>query len=252
MNKKGTQAITLFSILTVLIAFFIYPITSFAATGNYEKVANYISTWHVKSLAGLHWTDEGIHMIKADNQPAFCIEHGTLLTGGSGFTPLELTIVEKERLSLIAYYGYQVNPTIDYYGVTQNLVWLEFGDELLATNIPNFENRRNEILNQVKNHNIKPTFNNQTINLKVGESVTLEDKNNVLSKYVKQLSNSANLKIEKNGNKLTLTATKDSKESGTIKYSIADSNSVGQSLVYTKPNEQKVATFKLSNVVNSI
>ena len=145
----------------------------------------------------MHWTDEGIHMIKADNQSAFCIEHGTLLTDGSGFTPSELTITEKERLSLIAYYGYQINPTVDNYGITQNLVWLEFGDELLTTNIPNFENRRNEILNQVKNHNTKPTFNNQTINLKVGESVTLEDKNNTVSKYVKQLSNSANLKIEK-------------------------------------------------------
>ncbi|HFF2626188.1 TPA: SpaA isopeptide-forming pilin-related protein [Listeria monocytogenes] len=247
MNKKRTKVITLFSLLTVLIAFFISPITSFAATVNYEKVANYISTWHIQSLGGLHWTDEGIHMIKADNQPAFCIEHGTLLTGGSGFTPSELTIAEKERLSLIAYYGYQINPTVDNYGITQNMIWLEFGDELLTTNIPNFKNRRNEILNQVKNHNIKPTFNNQTINLKVGESVTLEDKNNVLSKYVKQLSNSANLKIEKNSNKLTLTATKDSKESGTIKYGIADSNSVGQSFVYAKPNEQKVATFKLSN-----
>lgn len=247
MNKTKRKVIMLLSLLTVLIAFFISPITTFAATVNYEKVANYISTWHVKSLGGLHWTDDGIHMIKADNQPAFCIEHGTLLTGGSGFTPSELTIAEKERLSLISYYGYQINPTIDNYGITQNLVWLEFGDELLTTTIPNFENRKNEILNQVKNHNIKPTFNNQTINLKVGESVTLEDKNNVLSKYVKQLNNSANLKIEKNGNKLTLTATKDSKESGNIKYSIADSNSVGQSFVYTKPNEQKVATFKLSN-----
>lgn len=72
-------------------------------------------------------------------------------------------------------------------------------------------------------------------------------KNNVLSKYVKQLSNSANLKIEKNGNTLTLTATKDSKESGTIKYGIADTDSVGQSFVYAKPKEQKVATFKLLN-----
>lgn len=202
---------------------------------------------HVKSLGGLHWTDEGIHMIKADNQPAFCIEHGILLTGGSGFTLSELTLAEKERLSLIAYYGYQVKPTIDNYGITQNLVWLELGDELLTTAIPNFDNRKNEIVTQVKNHSIKPIFNNQTINLKVGESITLEGKNNVLSKYVKQLSNSANLKIEKNGNKLTLTATKDSKESGTIKYSIADSNSVGQSFVYAKPNEQKVVTFKLLN-----
>ncbi|EKZ0804216.1 hypothetical protein RVZ17_000899 [Listeria monocytogenes] len=122
MNKKKCQAISLLSILTVMIAFFITPISSFAATVNYEKVADYISTWHVKALGGLHWTDDGIHMIKADNQPAFCIEHGTLLTGGSGITPSELAIAEKERLSLIKYYGYQVNPAIDDYGITQNVV----------------------------------------------------------------------------------------------------------------------------------
>ncbi|OEG13398.1 hypothetical protein BCR22_03940 [Enterococcus plantarum] len=44
-----------------------------------------------------------------------------------------------------------------------------------------------------------------------------------------------------------MTATKDSKESGTINYSIADSNSTRQSFVYAKPNKQKVASFKLSN-----
>ncbi|WP_267188597.1 hypothetical protein [Listeria seeligeri] len=44
MNKTKTKAITLFSLLTFLITFFISKITSFAATVNYEKVATYIST----------------------------------------------------------------------------------------------------------------------------------------------------------------------------------------------------------------
>ncbi|MBM5595667.1 hypothetical protein [Listeria seeligeri] len=72
--------------------------------------------------------------------------------------PSELTIAEKERLSLIAYYGYQINPTITNYRITQNLVWLEFGDELPIDNISNLQNDRDGILNQ--------------------------DKNNILSKYV--------------------------------------------------------------------
>lgn len=72
-------------------------------------------------------------MIKADNQPAFCIDHGTLLNGGSGFNPSELTIPEKEELSLIAYYGYQLNPTIENYGIAQNIIWEISGDELLTT-----------------------------------------------------------------------------------------------------------------------
>jgi hypothetical protein len=90
MNKKKRQAISLVGVFTVMIALFITPITALAATVNYEKIGDYISTWHIASLGGLHWTDNGVHMIKADNQPAFCIEHGVLLDGGSGFEPSEL------------------------------------------------------------------------------------------------------------------------------------------------------------------
>lgn len=49
MNKKKHRAITLLSVLTVMIAFFIAPIMSLAATVNYTKVADYVSTWHIKS-----------------------------------------------------------------------------------------------------------------------------------------------------------------------------------------------------------
>ncbi|MCM2138493.1 hypothetical protein [Vagococcus fluvialis] len=44
-------------------------------------------------------------MKKAEGSTAFCIEHGVSLTGGLGFTPSELTIKEKDRLSLIGYLG---------------------------------------------------------------------------------------------------------------------------------------------------
>lgn len=73
--------------------------------------------------SGLHWTDDGVHMIKADGEPAFCIEHGAILNGSSGFDPSELTIAEKDRLFLIAYYGYKINPKSENYGITQNMIW---------------------------------------------------------------------------------------------------------------------------------
>lgn len=247
MNKKKHRAITLLSVLTVMIAFFIAPIMSLAATVNYTKVADYVSTWHIKSMGGLHWTDDGVHMIKANNEPAFCIEHGVMLNGGSDFTPSEMTSAERERLSLIAYYGYQVNPTVENYVITQSIIWEEYGDELLSTKLPNYGNRKKEILAQVGRHHTKPSFHNQTIELKVGESVTLTDTQNVLSNYGYQLANTANLKVEKNGNTLKLTATKDSKESGILQYGIVPKDQVGQSFVYKKPGEQTVATFKLAN-----
>ncbi|WP_261998499.1 SpaA isopeptide-forming pilin-related protein [Enterococcus faecalis] len=247
MIKKKRQAISLVSVLTVMLVFFITPIMAFAASVNYEKIGDYVSTWHVASLGGLHWTDNGVHMIKADNQPAFCIEHGVLLNGGSGFEPSELNSVEKERLSLISYYGYQISPTMENYGITQNIIWEEFGDILLSTQLPNYANRKNEVLTKVANHKIKPSFANQSITLNVGDSITLTDTNNVISKYGNLLENSANLQIEKNGNTLKLTATASSKETGKLQYSMVPKDQVGQSFIYKKPGEQTVATFKLSN-----
>lgn len=247
MNKKKFQAITLLSFLTVMVAFFITPITSLAATVNYEKVADYNSTWHIKSLNGLHWTDEGIYMIKSDSIPAFCVDHGTLLNGGSGFNPSELTIPEKEKLSLIAYYGYQINPTVENYGITQNMIWETLGDTLLTTAIPNYFSRKAEILKQVAAHKILPSFTGKDVTLNVGDSITLTDTNNVLSNYINQVANTANLTVDKKGNSLKLTATADSKESGILQYTIAKNEDVGQSFVYAKPGEQNVATFKLEN-----
>ena len=91
---QNTKRLCCLVLLTVLIAFFIYLITTFTATVNYEKVASYIPTWNIKSLGGLQWTVDFIHMIKADNLPAFYIEHGTLLSDSSEFTPSELSIAE--------------------------------------------------------------------------------------------------------------------------------------------------------------
>ncbi|EFT95163.1 SpaA isopeptide-forming pilin-related protein [Enterococcus faecalis] len=246
MNRITLKAATIFSLLTIVAAFFV-PTISYAATVNWTKIADYVSTWHIKSMNGLHWTDEGVHMIKADNEPAFCIEHGVLLNGGTGFSPSELNGSERERLSLIAYYGYQIDPTPINYGITQNVIWQEYGDELLSTQLPNYEQKKAEILAKVAKHTAKPSFQDQTVELKVGESITLTDTANVLANYQHLLTNSANLKVEKNGNQLVLTATKDSKETGKLQYGIAGSEHIGQSFVYSKGNEQKVATFRLNN-----
>ncbi|HBI7177698.1 TPA: LPXTG cell wall anchor domain-containing protein [Listeria monocytogenes] len=235
------------ALIVIMASFFATPISALAATVHYEKIADYVSTWYLTNPAGLHWTDDGVHMIKAEGEPAFCIEHGTILNGGSGFDPSELTIAEKDCLSLIAYYGYKTNPTSENYGITQNLIWESFGDQLLSTTLPNYQNRKNEILAKVNAHNTKPSFNNQTITLNVGDTITLDDTNGVLSKYGNLASNSANLQINKSGNKLKLTATASSEETGNLQYNIANANDVGTSFVYNKPNEQKVATFKLSN-----
>jgi hypothetical protein len=67
MNKKKRQAISLVGVFTVMIALFITPITALAATVNYEKIGDYISTWHIASLGGLHWTDKVFGLLRTKN-----------------------------------------------------------------------------------------------------------------------------------------------------------------------------------------
>ena len=247
MNRTLRTAATMFSLMTIVAAFFIGPVMALAATVTNDQVANYSSTWNLSRFGGLHWTDDAVYMKKADGVPAFCIEHGVDLWGGADFTPSELSIAEKDQLSLISYYGYQLDPTVLNYAVTQNIIWEELGDTLLSTTLPNYAAHKNQIMEKVIKHNAKPSFNGQTVELNVGDSISLTDSAGVLSNYQHLIENSANLKVEKNGNTLKLTAQANSKESGKVQYNIAASQHIGQSFVYQKDRQQKVATFKLSN-----
>ncbi|MGY0354244.1 SpaA isopeptide-forming pilin-related protein [Enterococcus avium] len=247
MNKKLRNATTMISLMTIVVAFFIGPIISLAATVTNDPVANYSSSWKLNRFGGMDWTDSQVWMKKADGVTAFCIEHGVDLWGGADFTPSELTIAEKDRLSLISYYGYQLDPTVLNYAVTQNIVWEELGDSLLSTTLPNYAAHKNQILSKVNKHNAKPSFNGQSVELNVGDSISLTDSSGVLSNYQHLVENSANLKVEKSGNTLKLTAQSSSKKTGKIQYNIAGNEHIGQSFVYQKSGQQKVATFKLSN-----
>ncbi|EAC2410867.1 hypothetical protein AF435_04465 [Listeria monocytogenes] len=235
-------------LLIVLLVFPLFTSVSQvkAAEGSFHKIGDWVSTWHSKLLNGTHWTEEGSNMMTIDGKTAFCVEHGIpLTTPGPGFEPSELSIPEKDRLALIAYYGYQLNPNSLNYTITQHIIWETLGNELLTTQVPNYQAEKQRILNQVDSHNTKPSFDNQTIELNVGDSVTLKDTTGVLDKYKVLANNSANLKVEKSGNTLKLTATADSKETGKLQYDIANKNDVGTTFVYHKEGQQRLAMFKL-------
>lgn len=232
----------------MLISVFVTPTSALAADMTNIKAGDWISTWHLPNFNGLHWTEEGIYMKKVDNKIAFCVEHGVPLDmSGSGYNPSAYSDAKKERLAKIAYYGYQQNPTNYNYGVTQTLIWEELGSELLTNSLPNYQAQKKIILDKVNAHDQKPSFDGQNITLNVGDSITLNDTNNRLAQFAIEIANSANLQIDKNGNSLKLTATKDSKASGELIYAIAKQADVGQSFVYTKDNQQKIVNFKLSN-----
>ena len=131
----------------------------------------------------------------------------------------------KERVLLIAYYGYNYpsHQTLEYRAATQALLWetIKGGDTkvtfytqrfAVGTEL-NIEKERNEIERLIANHSTKPSFNGKIYNVQVGESLVLEDTNNVLSNFNINVNN-ADYTI--NGNKLTITPT----TSGTINISL--------------------------------
>ncbi|EGO8078879.1 hypothetical protein FBR91_002702, partial [Enterococcus faecalis] len=97
----------------------------------------------------------------------------------------------------------------------------------------------NEIHTGIANLAKRPSFNNQQVTLKVGQSVTLTDTNGVFKDYQKMSSNTAGVKVERNGNKVTLTATASSNETGSINFKRYSVEPI--SIAYAKPGSQTVA-----------
>ena len=247
MKVKTKKFYAWIALMTILFSALIAPAQAFAASMNNVKVGDWISTWSLKAFGGQHWTDAGYYKKLVDGKDAFCIEHGVdLEMSGSGYDPSVYESKLKDRLALIAYYGYQNNPSNVNYAVTQSMIWEELGDTLLTTNIPNYQSLRKSILNKVNSFNDKPSFNEQTITLNAGDSITLTDTKKRLSEFNVQTANTAGLQVSKSSNTLKLTATKDSKASGTLAYAIAKAANVGQSFVYTKGQQQKIVHFKLA------
>ena len=188
----------------------------FASTLNYD----FSGYWYERSDNGANYSSWRLENYYVDGNVAFCIEPGI----PEGNPMREATWEEtglsnsiKQRVLLLAYYGYQYNghQTQGYRAATQALIWetilggntrVTFNTERYGAGTPyNVDAERNVINNLVAQHYTKPSFNGTTVTAQVGTSVTLTDTNNVLSNYEVYASNNANVSI--NGNQLTITPT---------------------------------------------
>lgn len=132
-----------------------------------------------------------------DGQVAYCIEPGTpegtsMIEGNWSNTGLSDSI--KERITLIGYYGYTYpgHQTLKYRAATQGMIW----QTIIGSGYVNFSTERwgagtqldissetAEIERLIATHYTRPSFNGGTYNLQVGETITLNDTNNVLGNY---------------------------------------------------------------------
>ena len=133
----------------------------------------------------------------SDNKVVYCLEPFVLINtedyvGYEDFTVLNISKDTWDKVTLIAYYGYQYKDhTADYwYYVTQMLIWrtvdpssqFYFTNTLGGSNDETlFQREIAEIEDLVSKHNVVPNIDN--ISLMYGETAIIEDSNNVLSEY---------------------------------------------------------------------
>ncbi len=134
-------------------------------------------------------------------------------------TYLNMTQEQWDRISLLAYYGYQYNENgydhsnNKWYVITQVLIWrtaeptsrIVFTDTLNGNDLPNkFASEIAEVESLVANHYKRPSFNTD-IKVPIGKSQDLVDQNGVLSNF--KVVSAENGTATINGNTLTITPT---------------------------------------------
>lgn len=135
-------------------------------------------------------------------------------------TVTNLNAKQWHRISLLSYYGYNYtengyNHSEDkWYVITQLLIWktvepndlMYFTDTLNGNKVKDkFANEIAELESLVASHDLIPNFDANDINVNLGETITLTDKNEVLKKF--EIYDKKNVNASINGNNLTVTPT---------------------------------------------
>ncbi|MBF2419790.1 SpaA isopeptide-forming pilin-related protein [Listeria seeligeri] len=244
-NKILQKSLGVLMVFATLFSTFFTSSTSVqASTLTLDEPTNYYYTGVPVNLG--YPLTQNIYVLKQDNKKVFCIESGIPANSGEGYTPETFINAKKDLLSKIAYYGYTKTRQSHYdYAVTQVMIWEELGDQYHSSTIPNYQQRKAEIMAMVKKHDTLPSWHNQEVTIKVGDSLTLKDSNSVLTDMTLE-SNTTNAVLKQNGNTVVLTPSAKS-NNGSITYRKVPQNEVGASIVYKKPNEQTMVEFHLDS-----
>ncbi|MBC1645823.1 Cys-Gln thioester bond-forming surface protein [Listeria welshimeri] len=245
-NKKLNKLLGVLMVaMTIISTLFASSSTVHASDLVLNEVTGYSYTG-VSPHLGYAITHDPLYIMKVDGKVVFCVESGIFTTSGGGYVPETYIDSKKDLLSKIAYYGYRNTSQSGYdYAVTQVMIWGELGDKYISSSIPNYEQRKAEIMAQVNRHETLPSWHNQEVSVQVGKPLTLNDTNGVFS-GMSLTSNSTNTSISTKGNELKITAKQDS-TNGTLSYQKVANAKVGTSIVYKKPNHQTLVEFHLDS-----
>ena len=192
----------------------------------------------------------------SDNAFVYCIQPATetLLTSYTGYDTdqeivANMTKEQFHRISLLSYYGYGYgnHTDIHWYSATQMLIWqtVNNGFDIYFTNgldgprITKYQDYMNELNELVNNHYKLPNFNKENIEMTIGETITLNDSNGVLSNYSVTGVNGVRANI--NGNSINITAEKIG--SASITLTKKDTRFNVPPIVYVRSDSQNVMSL---------
>jgi len=192
--------------------------------------SEYVSNIYIKKVRPNGYTkyQQGRFIRRSsDNAFVYCLQPYTAIDNNLPYYDVIREDYEKvlgftkdqwERISLLAYYGYQYNENgyhhsnNIWYVVTQVMIWrttnpesnIYFTSTLNGSKTNKYDAYVQEIENLVANHYTKPSFESN-ITTSVGSTITLNDNNNVLSNF-KITGTSDNISASISGNTLSITA----------------------------------------------
>ena len=168
-----------------------------------EKVPN----MHIGSISNQNVSYNAVPFVlkRDDGTFVYCLEHQLKINTTDYYTEYDynyerfnLTDEQINKINTLAYYGYgyKNHTGVEWYGVTQFLIWKEldyrdvfFTDKPYGNRIVAYKNEINELRELVRMHNTLPSFSNDSFDYTIGTIYEIEDFNKVLSNYEVKESN---------------------------------------------------------------
>lgn len=187
----------------------------FAATLTETAVDGYFYT---RRGGGQPYMSAQWKLYDIDGKVAYCIEPGVNITihdydGAVGYINSPYSDEINQKIGLIGYYGYNYpgHQTLRYRAAAQSLIWETTGGQIVEFwtekygngSFINLNKERNDIMSLVNSHYTMPSFNNETKDAIIGQTVSFTDNTGVLSGYEIYRSDNATSSI--NGNTLNIT-----------------------------------------------
>jgi len=204
---------------------------------------------------GTWYTHDIIIRWQIDGEDVFCIQEGVFTEAGINYeAKADLTAVQGSksfRLSLIGYFGYYSQRSMENYALTQMMIWDEFGGSFInygVIGMSKYNTFKSTVNTAISNYSLRPSWHNTKIQVKAGETVRISDTTNRFASWNGEVrANTAGVRVEKSGNDLLITATASSNTEGAIQLNKHGSgeSGVGTAYAYTHGSAQDLARLYL-------